>query len=73
MNDDVGALAGAARDAKHENRTRSAYHEEMARLLGGELTMRAIGDRELLRRLDVAGLRLGEAADALASGGLKRR
>jgi uncharacterized protein len=69
---DVDGLADAARKAKHANDTRDAYHEEMARLLSEELSMSVIRDRELLRRLDVAGLRLGEAADALASGALKR-
>lgn len=65
-------LARAARDVKHANSARHAYHDEMAKLLREDLTMDTIRDRELLRRLDVAGLRLGEAADALASGALKR-
>jgi uncharacterized protein len=43
-----------------------------------ELELFAVSDvamlkrRELLRRLDVVGLRLGEAADALADGAVKR-
>ena len=65
-------LARAARDVKHANSARHAFHDEMAKLLRENLTMDTIRDRELLRRLDVAGLRLGEAADALASGALKR-
>jgi uncharacterized protein Yka (UPF0111/DUF47 family) len=68
----AGELARAARDAKHANKVRDAFHQAMSHLMKGELTMATIGDRELLRRLDVTGLRLGEAADALASGALKR-
>jgi hypothetical protein len=68
--DDVTA---AARAAKHANDARTAYHDSMADLLHEEeVTMRTLRQRELLRRLDVAGLRLGEAADALTSGALKR-
>lgn len=70
---DPETLAATARAAKHDNATRDAFHEQMERLLAGELTMDTLRDRELLRRLDVAGLRLGEAADILAGGALKRR
>ena len=66
-------VTAAARAAKHANDARSAYHDSMADLLHEEqVTMRTLRQRELLRRLDVAGLRLGEAADALTSGALKR-
>ena len=65
--------AAAARAAKHANDARSAYHEAMGDLLHEEhVTMDTLRQRELLRRLDVTGLRLGEAADALTSGVLKR-
>lgn len=65
--------AGAARAAKHANDARTAYHDAMADLLhDDEVTMQTLRHRELLRRLDVTGLRLGEAADALTSGALKR-
>jgi hypothetical protein len=65
--------AAAARAAKHANDARNAYHDAMADLLhGDEVTMQTLRHRELLRRLDVTGLRLGEAADALTSGALKR-
>lgn len=64
---------GAARAAKHANDARTAYHDAMADLLhDDEVTMQTLRHRELLRRLDVTGLRLGEAADALTSGALKR-
>jgi hypothetical protein len=66
-------VTAAARAAKHANDARSAYHDSMADLLHEEqVTMRTLRQRELLRRLDIAGLRLGEAADALTSGALKR-
>ena len=72
LSEDAEQMAAAARDAKHANGSRDAYHDEMAKLLAAELSMDLVRDRELLRRLDVTGLRLGEAADALASGALKR-
>lgn len=62
-----------ALDAKR-NDIRSSYQRAMAELLAGEepttgLTLRR---RELLRRVDVVGLRLAEAADALSDGAVKR-
>ena len=72
LSEEAQQLATAARDAKHANASRDAYHDAMAKLLTEELSMDLVRDRELLRRLDVTGLRLGEAADALASGALKR-
>ena len=69
----VSDAPAAARAAKHANDARSAYHDAMADLLhDDEVTMQTLRHRELLRRLDVTGLRLGEAADALTSGALKR-
>lgn len=70
---DASTATAAARAAKHANDARHAYHDSMSDLLHEEqVTMTTLRQRELLRRLDVAGLRLGEAADALASGALKR-
>ncbi|HZR13642.1 MAG TPA: DUF47 family protein [Acidimicrobiia bacterium] len=60
----------AAKDGASLVRTR--YEDAMARVLHAELTTDTMRERELLRRLDVVGLRLGEAADALADGTLKR-
>lgn len=70
----VAEVAGPARAAKKANDAREAFHEEMSALLedGEGVSMRTLRDRELLRRLDVAGLRLAAAADALVSGALKR-
>lgn len=51
---------------------RSLYEKEVAGLFAGNLDMEMLKRRELLRRLDVVGLRLGEAADVLADGAMKR-
>ncbi len=73
LEEDVGLVAGPARAAKKANDARDAFHREMGGLLsGGDVTMATLRERELLRRLDVAGLRLAAAADALISGALKR-
>lgn len=70
---DVTDVADPARAAKKANEAREAFHHEMSVLLSGdEVTMATLRDRELLRRLDVAGLRLASAADALISGAVKR-
>lgn len=55
-----------------KNQIRTMYQLAMAELLSGELTSATLKCRELLRRLDVVGLRLGEAADALSDGAMKR-
>lgn len=54
------------------NAIRRRYQEAVASLLIGTVDVRMLKRRELLRRLDVVGLRLGEAADALADGAVKR-
>lgn len=58
--------------AARKNDIRLRYQEAMAALLTGEVTVEMLRCRELLRRLDVIGLRLGEAADAFADGAVKR-
>ena len=58
---------------KSANEVRRLYDAEVGRLFSGELTMEVLKSRELLRRLDVVGLRLNEAADALADAAVKRR
>jgi uncharacterized protein len=66
-------LFSAAIKARHSaSEVRREYHAAMSRLLHRELDIMAFRERELLRRLDVVGLRLGEAADALTDGALKR-
>lgn len=66
----------ASRRAAEAKRTdvRPSYERAMAVLLadGREVTTELLRRREVLRRVDVVGLRLAEAADALADGTVKR-
>lgn len=57
---------------KSGNDIRRSYEHQLVRLLDGEVTAGMLRRRELLRRLDVVGLRLGEAVDALADAAIKR-
>lgn len=57
---------------EHGNSLRRHYQEALAALFARDLTMETLKQRDLLRRLDVVGLRFGEAADALADAALKR-
>lgn len=66
----VAPLMLAAKKAA--SRVRRCYQAELAALFSGALTMQVLKNRELLRRLDIAGLRLGEAADALGDALVKR-
>lgn len=68
--DDIRDNCIAAR--KEAGRIRRAYQEGLKELFSGDLTMETLKTRELLRRLDVIGLRLAEAADALLDGLIKR-
>ncbi|NUT06261.1 MAG: DUF47 family protein [Hamadaea sp.] len=67
---DVPAAALAAH--KRAGRVRHLYGVAVAALLTGEVDAAVLKRRELLRRLDVLGLRLAECADALADAMLKR-
>ena len=77
----VQTLASDAKDTSHSalvskksaNEIRRLYDAEVGRLFRGELTMDVLKARELLRRLDVVGLRLNEAADVLSDAAVKRR
>jgi uncharacterized protein len=66
------AGAGAA-EAKRAD-VRAVYQQAMAELLTvpRPVDQELLARRELLRRVDVVGLRLAEAADALADGTVKR-
>lgn len=57
---------------KHAGQVRHLYGLSMADLLDGEIDATVLKRRELLRRLDVLGLRLADCADALADAMLKR-
>lgn len=69
--EDTGQSALASKKAANE--IRRLYDAEVGRLFSGELTMDVLKSRELLRRLDVVGLRLNEAADVLSDAAVKRR
>ena len=77
----VRTIAGGADDTrdsalaskKSANEVRRLYDLEVAHLVSGELSMEVLKSRELLRRLDVVGLRLNEAADVLADAAVKRQ
>jgi hypothetical protein len=61
----------AAKQQAHQVRRR--YESEVASLLaGGEVTVEVLKHRELLRRLDVVGIRLDEAVDILFDALVKR-
>ena len=57
---------------KSANEIRRLYDVELGRLFRGDLDMEVVKARELLRRLDVVGLRLNEAADRLSDAAVKR-
>ncbi|MEX2550047.1 MAG: DUF47 family protein [Nitriliruptoraceae bacterium] len=64
---------GALAAKKGGSQVRQEYQRALADLLDQHaLDRELLKSRELLRRLDVIGLRLGEAADALADGAMKR-
>lgn len=63
-------LCMAAR--KEAGGIRRCYQDGLARVFTGDLTMDTLKQREVLRRIDVIGLRLTEAADALQDGLVKR-
>jgi len=77
----VRTIAGDSKDTsqsalaskKSANEIRRLYDAEVGRLFTGELSMEVLKSRELLRRLDVVGLRLNEAADVLSDAAVKRR
>jgi uncharacterized protein Yka (UPF0111/DUF47 family) len=65
----VGRLLAAKKAC---NGIRRRYQIELGQLFSEELSMDVLKRRELLRRLDVAGLRLGEAVDVLSDAAVKR-
>ena len=65
-------MKSAVAAKKSASQIRRLYDLELGRLFRGELTMEVVKRRELLRRLDVIGLRLNEAVDRLADAVVKR-
>jgi uncharacterized protein Yka (UPF0111/DUF47 family) len=51
---------------------RRMYQYEISRIFSGEVTADALKERELVRRLEIVGVAIGEAADAIADGAMKR-
>ncbi|MDR8412129.1 DUF47 family protein [Nonomuraea sp. 3-1Str] len=51
---------------------RRMYQYEISRIFSGEITADALKQRELVRRLEIVGMAIGEAADAIADGAMKR-
>ena len=69
---DPNDMKAAVESKKSANEIRRLYDVELGRLFRGKLTMDVVKRRELLRRLDVVGLRLNEAADRLSDAAVKR-
>lgn len=70
---DPGQVLSNALDAKKQaGAICRAYQYEIAALFVDDITAETFKRRELVRRLDIAGTRLSEAADALADGAMKR-
>lgn len=80
LHDATGCLIDQPEDAARraaeskKNDVRRSYQQAMADLLTStdDVDTRLLRRRELLRRIDITGLRLAEAADALADGAVKR-
>ncbi len=70
--DAVGVRENCLAARKEASQVRRVYQEGLAEIFDRDLTMDTLRTRELLRRLDVIGLRLAEAADALLDGLIKR-
>jgi uncharacterized protein len=68
----AAAMAGSLRAKKRSNEIRARYQVALSELYQQPMTQLTLMRRDLLRRLDLVGLRIGEAANALADGGLKR-
>lgn len=74
LGEDEGRVLELAHRAKRCcSSMRRAFEDALADLFAQELSVEVLKERELLRRLDIVALRLGEAADALADGQMKRR
>ena len=58
--------------SKESARVRRAYESGLAAVYTGEMSMDTLKTRDLLRHVDVIGLRLGESSDAILDGIVKR-
>ncbi|GLW10823.1 hypothetical protein Misp01_59510 [Microtetraspora sp. NBRC 13810] len=67
------AVGHGSRQAKKAGRTiRRMYQYEIARIFDGEITAENLKEHELASRLEKVGRAIGEAADAIADGAMKR-
>ncbi|MFI6504611.1 DUF47 domain-containing protein [Nonomuraea typhae] len=67
------AVAHDALEAKKAGGAiRRMYQYEISRIFSGEVTAVALKERELVRRLEIVGMAIGDAADAIADGSMKR-
>lgn len=57
---------------KSGNAIRRQHDVQLAALYRGELTVQMLKERDLIRRLDVAGIRFATAADTLSDAAIKR-
>jgi len=74
MVDEPSQIAARAHASKRAGvQIRRLYELELASLYrGGDVSMKVMKLRDLIRRIDVVGLRIGEAADALSDAAVKR-
>lgn len=72
----VSSLAEARAESlearRYANTLRRHYQDGLATIFAGELTMDTLRTRESMRRIDIIGLRLAEASDAILDGLIKR-
>ncbi|MBB4936444.1 hypothetical protein FHR32_000749 [Streptosporangium album] len=62
-----------ALEAKKASGTlRRMYQYEIARIFSGTISAETMKERELVRRLEIVGIAIGEAADAITDGAMKR-
>ncbi|WP_327090473.1 DUF47 domain-containing protein [Nonomuraea sp. NBC_01738] len=67
------AVAHDALEAKKAGGSiRRMYQYEISRIFSGDITPDAMKERELVRRLEIVGMAIGDAADAIADGAMKR-
>ncbi|MFI7135278.1 DUF47 domain-containing protein [Nonomuraea sp. NPDC050153] len=67
------AVVHAALEAKKAGGSiRRMYQYQISRIFSGEVTAEALKERELVRRLEIVGVAIGNAADAITDGAMKR-
>ncbi|MGP3961518.1 DUF47 domain-containing protein [Nonomuraea sp. 3N208] len=67
-----GVAVDALEAKKAGGAIRRMYQYEISRIFSGELTADVMKERELVRRLEIVGVAIGDAADAIADGAMKR-